>query len=60
MTGRIGACLAGYLTAQGIAILGVVRDPKKVENWTRQGAKSLPLSPRAESLTLSLASHGNR
>ena len=36
ITGRIGRRLAGHLLAQGQAARGVVRDPKRAENWKRQ------------------------
>jgi NAD(P)H dehydrogenase (quinone) len=36
ITGRIGGRLAEHLLTQGQAVRGVVRDPKKGENWQRQ------------------------
>jgi NAD(P)H dehydrogenase (quinone) len=36
ITGRIGGRPAGHLLAQGQAVRGVVRDPKRAENWGRQ------------------------
>jgi uncharacterized protein YbjT (DUF2867 family) len=57
MIGRIGGRLAGHLTTEDIAVRGVVRDPKKGENW---GAKWLSLSPRTRKFSLLLALNGNR
>jgi NAD(P)H dehydrogenase (quinone) len=39
ITGRIGGRLAAHLMAKGIAVRAVVRDPKKAENWKRQGCE---------------------
>jgi NAD(P)H dehydrogenase (quinone) len=48
ITGRIGGRLAGHLTAQGIAVRGVVRDPKKGETWKRQGCETAVAQPTDE------------
>ncbi|WP_353068021.1 NmrA family NAD(P)-binding protein [Tunturibacter empetritectus] len=45
ITGRIGGGLAGHLLAQGQAVRGVVRDPKKGENWRQQGCKIAVAEP---------------
>ncbi|MBB5328006.1 hypothetical protein [Tunturiibacter gelidoferens] len=46
MTGRVGGRLAGYVTAQGIAVLGVFRDPKKEEKAA--GGKIAAAQPSCE------------
>jgi NAD(P)H dehydrogenase (quinone) len=48
ITGRIGGRLAGNLTARGIAVRGIVRDPKKGENWKRQGCEVAVAQPLDE------------
>jgi NAD(P)H dehydrogenase (quinone) len=48
ITGRIGGQLAGHLLTQGISVRGVVRDPKKGEDWKRQGCEVAAAQPLDE------------
>jgi NAD(P)H dehydrogenase (quinone) len=48
ITGRIGGRVAEHLTAQGTAVRGVVRDPKKGEHCKRQGCEIAVAQPSDE------------
>lgn len=48
ITGRIGGRLAEHLLAQDQVVRGVVRDPKRGENWKQQGCEVAVAHPTDE------------